>query len=91
MLSLIIGITAGIICAVSFIPQVVKIFRTKNADDLSVITFSAFALGIFLWLVYGLMVNDLPVIFANLVTLSLVVVLLALKIKYAKSAKRGDV
>ena len=82
MKSLIIGIVAGILCTFSFIPQVVKIIRTKHTKDLSLITFSALSLGVFLWLIYGLMIKEFPVIAANAVTLILSLTIVMMKIKH---------
>jgi len=82
MKSLIIGIVAGILCAFSFIPQVAKIIRTKHTKDLSLITFSALSLGVFLWLIYGLMIKEFPVIAANAVTLILSLTIVMMKIKH---------
>ena len=82
MISFILGILAGLLCAVSFIPQALKIFRTKQAKDLSVMTFSLLSLGIFLWLIYGILIEELPVILANSFILVLCLLILAMKIKY---------
>ncbi|MCK5161915.1 MAG: SemiSWEET transporter, partial [Candidatus Aureabacteria bacterium] len=65
MTPLIIGLCAGSLCVISFLPQVIKIFRTKNTRDLSLITFSLFSLGVFLWLIYGILIKSLPVILTN--------------------------
>jgi MtN3 and saliva related transmembrane protein len=80
--SFVIGIIAGILCAISFIPQIVKIFRTKQAKDLSLITFAVFTIGVSLWLVYGILIEQLPVILANGATLILILIILIAKIKY---------
>ena len=82
MKSLIIGQIAGILCTFSFIPQVVKIIKTKHTKDLSLITFSALSLGVFLWLIYGLMIKEFPVIAANAVTLILSLTIVMMKIKH---------
>lgn len=82
MASLIIGILAGILCTISFIPQVIKIFRTKQARDLSLVTFIVFFIGIALWLIYGLLIKELPIILANVVGLILVLLIIVMKVKY---------
>lgn len=82
MQSFIVGILAGALCTISFIPQIVKIIKTRQAKDLSLLTFSIFALGVFLWFIYGIMINEIPVIWANGVTLGLIAVILIAKIKY---------
>jgi len=80
--SLIIGLVAGILCTLSFLPQVVKIFRTKQTKDLSLITFSMLSIGVFLWLIYGILIKEFPVIAANSVTLILALLIVIMKIKY---------
>lgn len=82
MLSSIIGIIAGILCAVSFLPQVLIILKTKNTKDLSLTTFSMLSLGVFLWLIYGILIKDIPIIAANAVVFSLSLIIVGMKIKY---------
>lgn len=81
MISLIIGILAGFLCAISFIPQIVRIFRTRHTQDLSLMTFSLLCLGVFLWLIYGILTKDLPIILANSVILVLCSLIVVMKIK----------
>ncbi len=81
MISLAIGLLAGFLCTVSFIPQIVKIFRTRRTQDLSLVTFSLLCVGVFLWLIYGILTKDLPVILANSVILVLCFLIVAMKIK----------
>jgi MtN3 and saliva related transmembrane protein len=63
------GLAAAFLTSVAFVPQVVRNFRRKHVDDLSVSTFGTFTLGVLLWLVYGLMIDSLPIILANVFTL----------------------
>jgi len=70
------------LCTLSFLPQVVKIFRTKQTKDLSLITFSMLSIGVFLWLIYGILIKEFPVIAANSVTLILALLIVIMKIKY---------
>ena len=78
---LIIGTLAGVLCTISFIPQVRKIFRQKQTKDLSLVTFALLCAGVFLWLIYGLMIEELPIIISNAVIfiLSLMIILQKLK------------
>lgn len=78
------GLVAATLTTCSFVPQVQRIVRTRSADDLSYGMFGAFSLGVLLWLVYGLLREDLPVIASNAVTLALSVTILVLKIRYAR-------
>ena len=82
MLSLIIGTLAGILCTLSFLPQVIKIYKTKHTRDLSLVTFSVFSLGVSLWLIYGILIKETPVILANAAILILILLIVFMKIKY---------
>jgi MtN3 and saliva related transmembrane protein len=77
-----IGLAAGTITTVSFLPQLIRTARTRSSRDLSLGMVCLFVTGIILWLVYGIMTHALPVICANTVTLVLAAVLLFLIIKY---------
>lgn len=76
----VVGLMAATCTTVAFLPQVIKTWKAKSARDLSLGMFSIFAIGITLWLIYGLMVGDLPIIMANAVTLILVFILLYFKL-----------
>lgn len=79
---LIIGIMAGTLTTIAFLPQVIKIYKTKNTKDLSIATFCIFSLGVLLWLVYGLMLKELPIIIANSITFILILLIVMMKFKY---------
>jgi MtN3 and saliva related transmembrane protein len=76
------GLVAGSFTTAAFVPQVVKTWRTRSAKDLSLGMFSIFCLGVVLWLVYGFLIMDIPVIVANVVTLLLASFLLCLKLRW---------
>lgn len=76
------GISAGILTTISFLPQVIKTWKSRSAKDLSLGMFSLFCLGVVLWLAYGILVNDIPVIVANLMTLILASTLLFFKLSF---------
>ena len=76
------GIIAGTLCTVSFVPQVVRIAKSRNARDISLITFILFSCGVFTWFIYGIAIKEWPVIIANAVTFLLALVILGMKIKY---------
>lgn len=78
----ILGLVAGACTTVAFIPQVVKTWRTRSTKDLSLWMFSIFCLGLLLWLIYGFLRSDIPVIVANSITLMLASFLLVLKIRW---------
>jgi MtN3 and saliva related transmembrane protein len=76
------GLAAGSLTTAAFLPQVLKTWKTRSAKDLSLGMFSLFCLGVLLWLVYGFIVNDIPVIAANLLTLMLASTLLFFKLRF---------
>lgn len=73
------GLAAGTLTTIAFVPQIVRIVRVRHADDLSWWTFGTFALGVALWLAYGLKLDAVPIVVANIVTLALALVILVLK------------
>lgn len=77
-----IGGAAAVITTLCWVPQAIKVIRTRDTRSLSLIMYVMLALGIALWLIYGLLILSWPLIGANLVTLVLVCVILALKIRY---------
>jgi len=83
----ILGFIAGTLTTIAFIPQVLKTWRTKTADDLSGAWIVTFITGVALWFCYGIALGSLPVIVFNGITLALLVPLLVVKIKYGQRAK----
>lgn len=77
-----IGLAAGTLTTTAFLPQVIKTWKSRSAKDLSLGMFSLFCLGVALWLAYGLIVKDIPVIAANLLTLMLASTLLFFKLRF---------
>ncbi len=75
----VLGLAAGTLTTVAFVPQVVKTWRSRSADDLSLSMFLIFSLGVALWFAYGLVTGALPVILANAVTLVLALAILGMK------------
>ena len=74
------GYLAAAFTTLSFLPQAWLTFRTRNVSGISLAMYSAFTLGVLLWLVYGILLKAWPLILANLVTLMLASVILAMKI-----------
>ena len=77
-----IGSAAAVCTTISFVPQLVRVWRRKSAWDISLTMFLLFSMGVALWLVYGLLIASYPVIAANAVTLTLAVAILVLKLRY---------
>ncbi len=78
------GFFAGTLTTVSFVPQVVKTWRTRRCDDLSWGMLVLFGGGISSWLVYGLILRDPPIIAANAVTLALILAIASMKLAFSR-------
>lgn len=76
------GLMAATLTTAAFLPQVLKSWRTKETKDVSLLMLIVFATGILLWLIYGVIKSDLPIMLANSTTFVLVMVLVFLKLKY---------
>ena len=79
---LLIGLAAAVLTTSSFVPQIVKIIRTKGTKDISLLMYVVITIGFFLWLLYGVLREDPAIIFANVIALILGFCVLVLKIKY---------
>ncbi|WP_428036631.1 SemiSWEET family sugar transporter [Amphritea sp.] len=75
-----IGTCAACMTTISFVPQVYEIVKSKNTSGISITMYATFTLGVFLWVIYGLVREDMPVLLANLVTLVLTLCVLTLTI-----------
>jgi MtN3 and saliva related transmembrane protein len=78
----IVGYAAGTLATIAFVPQVIRSWKTKSTEDISLVMFSIFSAGVFLWLVFGILIGSLPVIIANVVTFILALSILFLKLRY---------
>ena len=86
MLWEIVGFLAAFLTMFGFLPQVIKIYRTKSVKDLSLWAILQFILGIFLWLIYGIHLKNFVIILANSVTFLILLVALVLFLKYSKNS-----
>jgi MtN3 and saliva related transmembrane protein len=78
----IIGMMAGILTTISFLPQVVRSWKTRDLAGVSLTMYSLFVLGVALWLTYGILLGSIPIILANAVTLVLAGIVLVLKLNH---------
>ena len=78
----IIGLIAALFTTVSLLPQLIKVYQTKSAKDISTGMFTLFGGGVLLWFVYGVFVNDLPIMVANSLAFIQAAVILFFKAKY---------
>ncbi len=76
------GTVAGIFTTIAFLPQVFKVWRSRSARDISLGMYAIFATGVACWVVYGWILWMWPVIIANVATLILVAVVIAMKLRW---------
>ncbi|HUJ37106.1 MAG TPA: SemiSWEET transporter [Hyphomicrobium sp.] len=76
-----VGLLAGTLTTIAYVPQVVKSWRTGSTADISLTMFAIMVSGVTLWLIYGAFVRDIPIVIANGATLLLAGTVLVLKIK----------
>jgi MtN3 and saliva related transmembrane protein len=81
-LTVALGLLAGGLTTISFVPQVWKIWKTKSVEDVSLKMFAALCVGVALWMVYGFIKNDTAILVTNGVTLLLALAILGMKLKY---------
>lgn len=77
-----IGTLAAILTTIAFLPQAMKTIKTKHTKDLSLGLLIIQSTGSFFWTIYGILINDFPILIASGLTFSLVLLILFLKIKY---------
>jgi len=82
-----VGLFAGTLTTFSFLPQVIKIWRTRDVSSISILMYSLFCLGVFLWDIYGIVLGSIALIMANSITLFLAICILSLKIYIEKQNK----
>ena len=79
----ILGMTAGSISAITFLPQVIKTWKTKSADDISLLMFTFATISVIMWLVYGIILRDVPIIYTNSLVLICSVIMLYFKFRFS--------
>lgn len=79
---LILGLVAASLTTFAYLPQSLKAIRTKHTKDLSLPMVVMLELGLITWLIYGLLINSIPIIAANSVSIVLMSIILYLKLKY---------
>ena len=77
-----IGLIAGTLTTVAFLPQVLKIWKSRSVADISLGMYLVFSTGVLLWVVYGFSIGSLPVVLANGITLVLSLVIVVFKIRF---------
>ncbi|EKE00989.1 MAG: hypothetical protein ACD_21C00250G0062 [uncultured bacterium] len=82
IISSIFGYSAACLTTIAFLPQVIKTISSKKTDEISLATYLLFCIGLLCWLIYGILIINIPLIVANGITLALAAVILFLKIKH---------
>ena len=77
-----VGILAGTLTTGCLIPQIIKTYTTKSANDFSMIYLVTLMAGLLLWIVYGLSLDDVPIIIANIVAITFILSIVIIKVKY---------
>ena len=85
-----IGYAAAFLTTASFVPQAWLTFKTRDVSGVSLGMYSAFTLGIALWLAYGLLIEAWPVVIANIITLALAASILAMRLRFGRGASVQD-
>lgn len=78
----VIGLLAGALTTIAFLPQLIHTWKTRSTKDVSLGMFLTFTTGVFLWIVYGMLINSVPVVAANAVTFILAAAILVFKLRY---------
>lgn len=85
------GLVAGLLTTIGFVPQIVKGYKRKRMDDVSLSMPILLSIGMALWLGYDLVLNDLPIVLWNAIALLLNIVMIALKLRFKeRSSALGD-
>jgi MtN3 and saliva related transmembrane protein len=85
-----IGIVAGVFTAMSLLPQLVKLIRSKKAEDISLFYLIILFFGLGLWIWYGFMRKDLPIIATNLFSLLVNISMIVFGVKYKRKNKKQN-
>ncbi len=79
------GFLAALLTTIAFLPQLYKTWQTKSADDVSLVMLILFITGLLCWIIYGIKINSLPILVANIITFIFNLSILVLKISYRKN------
>ena len=85
----VLGLIAGALTTSGYIPQIVKGYRTKKMHDVSILMISILCVGMFLWIVYGYLMNDLALLISNIVGTTFLAILIAMKFHYVDGRPAG--
>ena len=81
-IEVLVSATAATLTTAAFLPQAFHIIRYKDTRAISLHMYVAFAIGVLLWTVFGLLIGNLPIVVSNAITLGLALAIIAMKLKY---------
>jgi MtN3 and saliva related transmembrane protein len=81
-IEILVSAAAATLTTAAFVPQALHIIRYKETRAISLSMYVAFATGVALWLVFGCLIGNLPIIVSNAITLGLALAIVAMKLKY---------
>lgn len=85
-----VGLIAGLLTSIAALPQVVKTWRSRHARDLSIWQPLLLSLGVALWLIYGMLIGDTPLILANITPLICNLLLTVMKLKFSDNGSEHN-
>lgn len=83
-----VGFVAGFLTSVAFVPQVVKVFKDKHTEGISLLMYLTFMSGLICWIIYSIHIGDTPLLIANIVTLALAFPVFYMVIRNKMKSKR---
>ena len=83
----ILGLSAGTITSITFLPQVIQIWKTKSAKDLSLSMLGLLIIGVSMWLSYGILAKDVAIIYTNSMVLMMSFIMLYFKLRFKEKEK----
>jgi MtN3 and saliva related transmembrane protein len=84
-----VGIAAGVCTSLALLPQLIKLMKYKKAEDLSLVYLVTLFCGLVLWIWYGVLRDDLPIMLTNVVSLVLNILMIIMGVKYKKNITIG--
>ena len=81
------GFLAALLTTIAFLPQLYKTWKTKSADDVSLIMLIVFLTGLIFWIIYGFQINSVPILIANIITFIFNLSILILKLSYRNNTQ----
>lgn len=85
----VVGYVAGTLTTIALVPQAWRTFRTRDVSGISLRMYSTFTVGVAIWLAYGILLREVPMILANSISLVLAIAVLAMKLRFGREDRAG--